>query len=162
MGRFNEQVGRYLAAFPIEQLMVIRFQDWTTNPRRTYRAILDFLGLADDGRTAFPPINQGMTYRFRRVVRSIRYPPDFVRKLVRLVKRITGLRGRTVNLVANKSVLLLSAPGYKRQITEELRDEIRRYYAEDNRLLDERLRRTDNLESLRQPGGNEAVRSLGG
>jgi hypothetical protein len=161
MGRFNEQVGRYLEAFPIEQLLVIRFKDWTSNPRGTYLAILDFLGLADDGRNAFPPINQGMTYRFRRVVRSIRYPPNFVRKLVRLVKRITGLPGRMVNLAANKSVILLSAPGYKKQTSQELREEIRGYYAKDNRLLDERLRRPENPKSLRRPG-NTTVRSLGG
>ena len=33
MGRFSEQVGRYLAAFPADQVRVIRFRDWTADPR---------------------------------------------------------------------------------------------------------------------------------
>jgi hypothetical protein len=39
-----------------------------------------------------------------------------------------------------RAVELLSAPGYKKQIAPELRDEIRRYYAEDNSRLDALLR----------------------
>ena len=45
MGRFREQVERYLAAFPADQLRVIRFSDWIADPRTTYLEILDFLAL---------------------------------------------------------------------------------------------------------------------
>ena len=62
MGRFGEQVARYLAVFPVEQVRVIWFRDWVADPRSTYLDILGFLGLEDDGRSDFPPINQGMTY----------------------------------------------------------------------------------------------------
>ena len=140
MGRFHEQVDRYLAAFPAQQVMVVRFNEWVADPRPTYLEIIDFLGLDDDGRSEFPPINQGLTYRSRRVVRFISHPPDVARKFVRLLKRITGVPAQTAIRVARKMVRLLSAPGYKKQISAELRDEIRRYYAEDNRMLDERLR----------------------
>ncbi len=139
MGRFHEQVERYLAAFPTERVMVVRFKEWVADPRATYLEILNFLGLEDDGRREFPPINQGLTYRSRRAVRFISYPPDLARKFVRLVKR-TGVPARTANRLARKTVRLLSASGYKKQISAGLRDEIRRYYAEDNRLLDDRLR----------------------
>ena len=54
MGRFREQVERYLVRFPAEQVRVIRFRDWVANPRATYVNVLDFLGLEDDGRTIFP------------------------------------------------------------------------------------------------------------
>ena len=137
MGRFREQVERYLAAFPAEQVRVIRFRDWIADPRATYLEILDFLGVEDDGRLEFPPVNQGMRYRSRQLVRFFFYPPDFVREAVRLVKRVTGLRGSTIY---QNMVRFLSAPGYRNQISPELRDEIRRYYAAENQLLDERLR----------------------
>jgi hypothetical protein len=59
--------------------------------------------------------------------------------IARLVKRVTGLQARTLNLFVRKAVNLLSAPGYEKQFAPELREEIQRYYAEDNRLLEERL-----------------------
>jgi hypothetical protein len=137
MGRFREQIERYLAAFPAEQLRVIRFRDWTADPRTTYLGILDFLGLEDDGRTAFPPINQGMTYRSRSLARLILRPPTFVRAVARLMRKLSV--GRRLDRAA-RTVGFRSTPGYGREIAAELRDQIRRYYAEDNRVLEEHLR----------------------
>jgi len=97
--------------------------------------------LDDDGRSEFPRINQGVTYRSRRLVRLILFPPALVRRVARLFKWVTGLQGRRIYPVVHQLVNLLSASGYKNQIDREVRDEIRRYYAEDNRLLEERLRR---------------------
>jgi hypothetical protein len=138
MGRFQEQVERYLDAFPPEQLRVIRFRDWTADPRAAYLEILDFLGLEDDGRTSFPPINPGMTYRSRRLARLIIRPPTFARKAARLMRKLPlGERlYRAVRMVGFRS-----APGYRGEIGPELRDEIKRYYADGNRILEERLRR---------------------
>jgi hypothetical protein len=143
MGRFREQVDRYLAAFPPEQVRVIQFRDWTANPRATYLGILDFLGLKDDGRTVFPPINQGQTYRSRTLARLIIRPPTFARRIARLMKN--SALGRWLYGAA-RAVGFRSAPGYKREIAPELRGEIKRYYAEDNCLLEKRLRQADAPE----------------
>lgn len=135
MGRFREQVERYLSNFPPEQVLVIRFRDWVADPRTTYLGILDFLGLEDDGRTDFPPINQGQSYRSRGLARFIRYPPGPVRRVALLAKKLTGPLGRSLERSARKASLK-SVPGYRNEISPELRDEIRHYYAEDNRLLE--------------------------
>jgi len=142
MGRFHEQVQRYRAAFPPEQLFIIGFREWTADPRGTYLRILDFLGLQDDGRIDFPPINEGMTYRSRTLARVVVSPPEIIRRWARRVKTFTGPIGRLAERVAWKGVRLLSAPGYKTQIAPELRDEIRTRFAEDNRLLEEVIRDT--------------------
>jgi hypothetical protein len=147
MGKFSEQVERYLAAFPAEQVRVTRFHDWIADPRAAYLEILDFLGLDDDGRSEFPRINQGVTYRSRRLVRFIFFPPLFVRKVARLVKRLIGLQGLKIYPAVQKTVNLLSAPGYKKEIGRKVREEIRRHYAKDNRLLEERLRRATDGDS---------------
>ena len=147
MGRFSEQVGRYLAAFPAEQLRVIQFHDWVADPRAAYLEILNFLGLDDDGRSKFPRINQGVTYRSRRLVRFVLFPPAFVRKVTRLVKRLTGLQGLKIYPTVQWVVNLLSAPGYKEGISPKLREEISCYYAEDKRQLEERLRRATDGDS---------------
>jgi hypothetical protein len=140
MGRFDEQVARYLDEFPRDQVMVLHFEDWVTNPKAAYFNILDFLGLPDDGRSEFEVVHEGMTYRSRRAARWLLYPPKIVRKVARLVKRVTGLRPETNLRVMEKITELLSSRGYKRKISPQLREEIRHYYAEDNRHLEERLR----------------------
>jgi hypothetical protein len=139
MGRFSEQVGRYLAAFSPDQVRVTHFRNWTANPRKTYLSILDFLELDDDGRREFHPVNRGTTYRSRSLVRFILFPPTWARNTARLFKRVTGLKGSRIYPAVHRIVGLLSAPGYKRQIRRGLRNEIRRYYAEDNRRLAELL-----------------------
>ena len=45
MGRFREQVERYLGNFPAEHVRVIWFRDWVADPRATYLEILGVPGL---------------------------------------------------------------------------------------------------------------------
>lgn len=142
MGRFAEQVERYLTVFPSDQILALQFRDWTADPRRAYLSILDFLGLADDGRTDFPPVNPGSTYRSRRLARWILRPSPIARRAARLVRRLPF--GELVDKAA-RSAGLRSAHGYRREVGSALRDEIRRYYADDNAMLANRLR-------PRQPG----------
>lgn len=44
-GRYAEQLERFYAAFPAEQVLVIRSEDLFAQPRRVVREITDFLGL---------------------------------------------------------------------------------------------------------------------
>jgi hypothetical protein len=155
MGRFAEQVERYLAAFPPHQVRVIRFDEWAADPRPTYLEILEFLELQDDGRRDFLPINQGAIYRSRRLVRAIRFPPAWLRRLARSVERTTGLEARNIYPAIHAVVRFLTVPGYKKDIDPRLRDEIKRLYAEDNRRLKELLassypEQPSKLESARR------------
>jgi len=147
MGRFDEQVRRYFDAFPPEQIRVFWYSDWTADPRSTYLEILGFLGLDDDGRTEFRPANQGITLRLRRLVRYLDDPPPFVRKVVRLLKRLAGLDPETQKRLVEKTVRVLTAAGYK-DISPKLRDEIRGYYAEGNRRLNELLASASPISRL--------------
>jgi len=135
MGRFDEQVQRYFDAFPPDQIRLFWFRDWVEDPRSTYREILSFLGLDDDGRADFQPANKGITLRFRGLLRHLDDPPPAARKVARLFKRITGLKPAMQKSLVQKSVKLLTSAGYK-GISPGLRDEIRSYYAEGNRRLD--------------------------
>jgi len=55
-------------------------------------------------------------------------------------------------------VNLLSAPGYKKDIGRQVREEIRRYYAQDNRLLEEQLRRATEEGSRAAATGSQNAR----
>lgn len=136
IGRFHEQVERFYAVFPADQIRVIRFEDWTKNPRGTYLAILEFLGLEDDGRTDFPRINEAKWFRVKWIGRLIMQPPAAAEWVASILRKVTrrnalGLAEWASNMFATK--------GYRTQVSPELREEIRRHYEDDNRMLDELL-----------------------
>lgn len=135
---FRTQVGRFLNAFPRSQVLVIDFDEWTRDPRSTYLRILEFLDVTDDGRTQFPPVNEGKSYRVQWLGRLIVRPPRAVQMMVNLMKKITGRDALGLGVKATK---LISSAGYATSLSPQLRDEIRSRYAEDNRSLRERLER---------------------
>jgi hypothetical protein len=133
---FRAQVERYLAAFPREQILVIPFREWTSDPRATYLRILDFLGLEDDGRSEFPRVNEAKSYRIKWIGKLIARPPRLAAAAVAMLRKILG---RDALGLAIKASELISAPGYTTSVSASLRTEIRRRYEQDNRLLNERL-----------------------
>lgn len=135
MGRFHEQIERYFDVFPAEQIRVIAFRDWITDPRHTYLDILRFLGLEDDGRIDFPPVNEAKHHKSKRLASLTQNPAPWVRRTSSL---LTRLAGREVGLLtrlrrANRNM------GYRLEADPSLKDEIRRYYESDNRLLSTRI-----------------------
>lgn len=136
VGRFHEQVERYLANFPPEQIRIVRFRDWTRDPRSTYVDLLDFLGVEDDGRTEFPPINEAKSHLSKSLTRFILQPPRIVQLPLELLRKLTG---RKAFGLADRAARLLARRGYRASIPEQLREEIRDFYKEENRALEERL-----------------------
>lgn len=148
MGKFSGPVERFFGVFPADQVRVFHFRDWTRDPRSTYLEIMRFLGIPDDGRTEFPRVNEAKHQKSRWLATLLINPPDFVRPVGRMLKRILGDRfdqliGRL--LQANRQA------GYLSETSEELRREIREYYAADNARLEPRIwklpRHTINVTS---------------
>ncbi|BAV65626.1 sulfotransferase domain-containing protein [Sphingobium cloacae] len=135
MGRFHEQVERYYAIFPHDQIRVICFRDWVGDPRGTYLEILDFLGLEDDGRTDFPRINEAKYHKSRLVASLTQIPPGWVRRSSAVLTRIAG---KEMGLLARLR-RMNRGTGYRTRIDPSLKEEIRRYYERDNALLHERI-----------------------
>lgn len=131
MGRFYEQVERYHALFPPEQIRLIAFQDWIGDPRKTYCEILDFLGLEDDGRCDFPRINEAKYHKSKLVASLTQIPPAWVRKSSAMLTQLTG---RQLGILARLRDINRGT-GYRTSVTPKLKEEIRRYYEADNARL---------------------------
>ena len=136
IGRFHEQVERYFDRFPASQIRVIRFDSWTGDPRKTYVEILEFLGLPDDGRTQFEPINEARSYPVKWIGKLIRHPPRILQLGMRLVRKLSG---RNVLGLAERASKLVASKGNQSTFSPELREEIRRYFEQDNRDLEQML-----------------------
>lgn len=57
-GKIGTQLKRVIEDVPQEQIKVIIFDDFIQNTRDVYLDVLEFLSIADDGRTTFPKINE--------------------------------------------------------------------------------------------------------
>jgi hypothetical protein len=55
-GRYAEQLERWLAAFPREQLLILPSEDLGGEPERTHARVLDFLGAAPHRLDAYPRV----------------------------------------------------------------------------------------------------------
>lgn len=57
-GRYAEQLERWLARFPRQQLLVLRSETMAEDPGATYRRVTDFLSLAPHPAAAAGPVNE--------------------------------------------------------------------------------------------------------
>ena len=58
IGRFATHLERLNHAVPPSRRLIVLFEDFVARPRQVYRAVLDFAGLDDDGRSDFPVVNE--------------------------------------------------------------------------------------------------------
>jgi len=90
----GDQLGRFLALVPAEQRIVIVYDDFRTDTRREYLRALALLGLADDGRADFAPVNARLTPRWTRLPDL----QDWLRKRMALPYRPVSALAHAVGL----------------------------------------------------------------
>lgn len=127
--RYAEQLQRYLDRFGRRQVHVIVFDDFAADPAATYARLLDFLGLPDEGRAAFPRRNPNKRSRSAVMRRVLAAPPRPVRRAVRalLPRRIReGLYRRAVALNTRGEQRPPMPVELRRALREELEPEVGR------------------------------------
>ncbi len=101
VGRYAEQVERYLALFPGEQVKIIIFEEFRRDPEGTYRDVLRFLGVQPQEEVPLLQVNPSLGVRSRRLHRLLLTPalrkgfrrlaPQALRRPVRgLITRINA------------------------------------------------------------------------
>lgn len=132
--RLFEQVGR-------ERCHVIVFDDLRADGRASYRAVLRFLGLEDDGRIAIRTTNESRGFRSRWLQQFLANPP---RPVARLIESRAGWSPRTMGLVrpVRRRIKRMNTFRQKRPpLTPEGRERLRSVFAEDIARLEKLLQR---------------------
>jgi hypothetical protein len=95
VGRYAEQVERYLDTFGREQVHVVLFEDFVRDPAAAYRGVLGFLGLDPEFRPEFRVVNAGAARRSQRVQQLLLAP-----RVIRVARALipVGLRPRVGRL----------------------------------------------------------------
>ena len=133
IGLFNKQIERYRKVFPDEQIRILTLEDLKRNPGMHQRAILDWLGLSEDNMSEINHVNPAVTHRSRTLARFLKYPPQSVREVSKVMKRLVGVQSLGLARIlerANKS------KGYSTDgLSPNLKDAIKSHYAADQALL---------------------------
>lgn len=126
--RYADGVARFLDGFPPGAVRILLFEDFVTDPGRTYGQVLRFLGVPDDGRSSFDTHNRNRRVRSEVVRRLLRRPPKLLRILAGALPAWLRWRGGGFLRRANTVVEARSAPDPRivRRLREELAPDVRR------------------------------------
>lgn len=134
-GRFWKHAMRFIDQFGSDQIRILHYRDWVSDPRAYYLEVLNFLDLDDDGRTDFSRVNAGAHHKNVHIARLLQSPPRPITRTVEYLHKLTGKRSFGLARALGQ---LNQDRGYLKamRIREELRQEIRDFYEEENTLLE--------------------------
>ncbi len=137
------QIERLMELAPASQRLVIVYDDLASDPVETYRSILRFLGLADDGRRSLPRVNSFSRPRsitLARIARACQVNPILKRLRTAIKPRLQrwGIRIFERLFPAN----FVAAP--RPRLSPEFRDALRAAFREEVALLSRLLERDLN------------------
>ena len=138
VGTLGDHVERLLDIAGPERCLVLVYDDIARDPRDAYRAVLDFIGVPDDGRQSFGLKAENRGYKSPFLQQFVMNPPRWLFPLIRvadtaMIKRLKRVRRRLEK--ANRR------PAQRPQLADAMAAELRAFYADDVRKLGELLSR---------------------
>lgn len=134
LGLFGKYVEKLLEIFPRDQVLIIIFEDFIKQPKRTYEEILAFIGVPSDGRKDFPHVNASFENRSK-LMAKIFHPPQFVYKPfmkfislfgVNFMKSVSVIYNRIENLNVTKAKKTPLDPIFHQKLQDYFRDDIKK------------------------------------
>lgn len=133
VAKLGEQVERAFPLIPPHQRLLILFDDFIADTASVYRKVLDFLGVPDDGRQAFPQINAGQQIEYPRLWHLIWGNLVRLYPLVDPLKRKLGIPA--LNVYPRLAPLFMKDRPMRSEIPPALRAEMRSYFDADIKRL---------------------------
>lgn len=132
VARLGAQVERLLQVFPAEQVRVLLLDDLRADAGAVYREVLAFLDVPDDGRTAFPRVNENKAHRAGALARVTQRPPRALVGAAGALRRAVGVErlGVLERVRARNRVVAARPP-----IDPAFARELARYFRDDVALL---------------------------
>ncbi|CAN5530906.1 hypothetical protein BH11ARM2_BH11ARM2_02290 [soil metagenome] len=130
IAKLGKQVQHLYKVFPREQVHIGFADDMRKDCRAAYDATLAFLNVPSDGRTEFPPVNEGRAHgKGSWISKRIMAPPP---ALIKLAKAMGLTKKGLVMKGASKTTTTVEK---KQEISPELRAELADHFRDDVALL---------------------------
>jgi hypothetical protein len=140
--KLGEQIERLLKIVPNKKnIKIIRFERFKNNTKEVYEEVLKFLDLKTDNRKEFPIYNRNSRPRSKFLVRVIRILMESsLQKYSRVLKEKIGIiswsRFFYLNKINNKIIKI-------KHLDKGFRIELKKYFEEDQELLNKILKNKD-------------------
>ena len=128
----GHQLTRLLSIFPKTQVRWWFYEDFVRDSGGTYREILDFLAVPDDGRREFPHINARRRARSQMLAHFTQKTPKTLLRTAMQLKRHLGISRWGVRAALRRANFV---PAPKPALPPPLQAEMQAYFAPDIRLL---------------------------
>lgn len=144
VGRLGSHVRRLFEVAGRERCFTYLYEDFRAEPLHTYRQLLKFAGLPDDGRVEIKHKNRGHSYKSKWLQPYVMNPPGPIARMIGLFSDggHAGLRS-LVRPLRRRLKRINTVPATSAPLSPELRQELCAYYTPDvrnlERLLDRKL-----------------------
>lgn len=125
---FAPQLERFFALVPEERRLILLQKDLRDDPRGLWLSVLGFLGLPDDGRDAFPPVNAAHDHKVKWLADLVLAPPAPLRPVMAALRGF--LRANRFPLV-EKLKHALRKPSKREAMRPEFRAALEAEFAAD-------------------------------
>jgi hypothetical protein len=132
LGKLGAHLERLLEVAGRDRVLVLVFDDWVQNPREVYLQVLEFIGVDDDAQTNFSAKRETAGFKSHWLQQFVMNPPPWALRVVevsnvRTLKRLKHLRRRIKEINTH--------PQQRKTLSEEMRQTLRDYFAEDVKKL---------------------------
>lgn len=153
---FGSALQNVLKRFSADQVHVILYEDFASNPAAVYRQTLTFLGIDDDGRRDFTPVNIASEPRSSAIARLIHRPPGWARGAWSVAK---WLFGPSLTRIPETIMTMNSRAVRPSSLSTEMSRVVMNSLSEDIALLSELLMKHD-LTDEPHPVSSHPLRNM--
>jgi len=121
---FSEQIERFLARFPGEQIHFVLYDDLKADLPGTYRSVLEFLGVDPNFRPDFQVVNANKRARSAAITNFLRFTPESITRLSRLVLPRRSWRLKVRERIKRLNTQYRPRPPMPAHLRESLRIEL--------------------------------------
>jgi hypothetical protein len=132
VAKLGSQMQRLMKIVNPENLHVILYDDFRSNPKCVYEGVLDFLKIKSDGRVEFPRVNGSKSFRSALIGKLIVDPPFPLSTVKRGFKQTFGWKETHVGRWLYAKITM---PSQRTPLTDAMRDELAEYFHDDIQLL---------------------------
>ncbi|MEO7117983.1 MAG: sulfotransferase [Candidatus Limnocylindrales bacterium] len=143
VGHFADQIARFQAVFPSDQIHIVIYEEFARAPERVYEGVLRFLGVDPTFRPTFERINPSRRSRSATLARWLHAPPIGAQRAVRRVVPAAVRRRLWQHGIKSALTRANTEPALAPPLSGAVRERLRAEYALDVRRTAELIGRPD-------------------
>lgn len=133
IGHFADQIARFQAAFPPEQIHVVIYEEFANDPAAAFEGVLRFIGVDGAFRPTFARVNAARRSRSATLARWLHAPPPRLQRVMRAIVPTVVRRQLWHRSVRRALTQVNTFAGTVLPVSDAVRERLRAEYSDDVR-----------------------------